>query len=150
MRAEQGSSRALQRLLDGGSELQALLRARKQGNPEARKIMADVVLHLGVAIAHVAATYDPSLVVLQGEIFPPLLEEMEEVARKAVPWLPRLAISQLGEDAALEGAIVAARAQAYEQIAKALGGEAVPHPRRVDWWDSERDELSHSGSAAGP
>jgi len=114
---------------DGNGELAALFRAGKQGHAAARKIVSDIVLNFGVAIAHIAITYDPSLIVLQGEIFPPLLEDIERVARRAVPWLPRLTVSDLGKDAALRGAIVAARAQAHEEIARALN-EGVPHPRK--------------------
>jgi len=113
--------------LDG--DLATLLRGWQDGPAAVRKLATDLVLELGVAIAHVAATYDPSLIVLQGEIFPPLVEDIERVARRAVPWLPRLAASKLGKDAALRGAIVAARAQAHEEIAKALN-EGVTHPRR--------------------
>jgi glucokinase len=119
----------LPRFLDGDGELAALFQGFKHGHAAARKIVTELVLHLGVAIAHVAATYDPSLVVLQGEIFPPLLEDIEQVVTRAVPWLPRLAVSKLGKDAALRGAIVAARAQAHEEIAKALD-EGATHPRR--------------------
>jgi glucokinase len=107
-------------LVDGDGELATLFGDWKQGHVVARNIVNELVLHLGVAIAHVAATYDPSLIVLQGEIFPPLLDEIEPVVRRTVPWLPRLALSNLGKDAALRGAIVAARAQAQEEIAKAL------------------------------
>jgi glucokinase len=110
-------------------ELAALLRAWEHGEAGAGKIVDELVLHLGVAIAHVAATYDPSLIVLQGEIFPPLMEDIEQVVRRAVPWLPRLAASKLGKDAALQGAIVAARAQAHEDIAQALS-EGATYARR--------------------
>jgi glucokinase len=122
MRRAQASHKTMHRFLDGGGELSPLFRAWKQGNAAARQIVSELVLQLGVAIAHVAITYDPSLIVLQGEIFPPLLEEIEPVVRRAVPWLPRLAVSNLGKDAALRGAVVAARAQAHEEIAKAMSG----------------------------
>ncbi len=125
---------------DGDGALAALFRARKHGHAAARVIATDLVLHLGVAIAHVAATYDPSLIVLQGKIFPPLLEEIEQVVRRAVPWLPQLAVSKLGKDAALRGAIVAARAQAHEEIAKALN-EGATHPRREVGSEPGFDEL---------
>jgi predicted NBD/HSP70 family sugar kinase len=149
VRAASRSGEKVAKLLDGGGELQGLFQARKQGNPTARKIVTDLVLHLGIAIAHIAATYDPSLVVLQGEIFPPLLEEIEQVARRAVPWLPRVAVSELGQDAALRGAIVAARTQAHEQIAKALSEGATQHLGREEWLGLGRDELVHSDPAVG-
>jgi glucokinase len=133
--------------LNGDGDLAALFRAGKHGPTATRKIATDLVLHLGVAIAHVAATYDPSLIVLQGEIFPPLLEGIQQVARRAVPWLPRLAASKLGKDAALQGAIVAARSLAHEEIAKALN-EAVTHPKREVSSESGLDALIRLPPAA--
>ena len=141
--------KTLPRFLDGDGELAALFQGFKHGHAAARKIVTELVLHLGVAIAHVAATYDPSLVVLQGEIFPPLLEDIEQVVTRAVPWLPRLAVSKLGRDAALRGAIVAARAQAHEEIAKALD-EGATHPRREVGAKSALDELIRSEPAVRP
>jgi predicted NBD/HSP70 family sugar kinase len=114
-----------QRSSNGSGELSALFQAWKQGHARSRQIVDELVLQLGLAIAHVAATYDPSLIVLQGDIFPPLLEEIEPVVKRAVPWLPRLALSSLGKDAALRGAVVAARAQAHQEIARAMSEGAL-------------------------
>jgi glucokinase len=149
MQRVQAFRKMLPRFPDGGCELAALFRAWEHGQAAARKIVTELVLHLGVAIAHVAATYDPSLVVLQGEIFPPLMEDIEQVVRRAVPWLPPLVASKLGKDAALQGAIVAARAQAHQEIAQALN-EAAPHPRREAGSESGLDELIRSEPAARP
>lgn len=148
MQQTQALRKLLPELLDGDGELAALFRAWKQGHAAARKMVNELVLHLGVSIAHVAATYDPSLIVLQGEIFPPLFEDFEQVVRRAVPWLPRLAVSNLGKDAALRGAIVVARAQAHEEIAKALD-EGAARLRREVGWESGLDHLIRSESAAG-
>jgi glucokinase len=149
MQRVQAFRKTLPRFLDGDGELAALFQGFKHGHAAARKIVTELVLHLGVAIAHVAATYDPSLIVLQGEIFPPLLEDIEQVVTRAVPWLPRLAVSKLGKDAALRGAIVAARAQAHEEIAKALD-EGATHPRREVGAKSALDELIRSEPAVRP
>ena len=130
LREMQAFRGALPRFLDGGSEVSALFRARQHGFVPAQKVASGLAVQLGVAISHVAATYDPSLIVLQGEIFPPLFEEIAQVVKRAVPWLPRLALSKLGKDAGLRGAIVAARAQAYEEMAKALS-EGAMRPRKA-------------------
>lgn len=134
--------------LDGGGEVASLFRAWKHGHAAARKMVKELVLHLGVSISHVAATYDPSLIVLQGEIFPPLFEEIEQVVRRAVPWLPRLCLSKIGKDAALRGAAVAARAQAREEIAKALN-KGVP-PKREKGSEARLGELVHPELAGPP
>ena len=131
---------------NGGGELSALFRAWKQGHAPSRQIVDELVPQLGVTIAHVAVTYDPSLIVLQGEIFPPLLEEIEPLVKRAVPWLPRLALSSLGKDAALRGAVVAARAQAHEEIAKAMS-EGTMHLRKED--DTSNYQFSRLRVASG-
>jgi glucokinase len=134
MQRVQAFRKTLPKLPNG--ELAALFQAWEHGEAGAGKIVDELILHLGVAIANVAATYDPSLIVLQGEIFPPLMEDIEQVVRRAVPWLPRLAASKLGKDAALQGAIVAARAQAHEDIAQALS-EGATYARRETGSESE-------------
>ena len=149
VRAAQRRDPALNRFQDGGSEIGSLLRAAKEGNAIAREIVADLVLHLGTAIAHIAATYDPSLVVLQGEIFPPLLGELESIAKKAVPWLPRLAVSELGEEAAMRGAIVAARSKAHERIVQQLSEMDAQRQGKRELPGPERGKLFRSNPAAG-
>jgi predicted NBD/HSP70 family sugar kinase len=146
MRRAQTFYELVQGSADGGGELSALLRAWKQGHAPSRQMVDELVLQLGVAIAHVAVTYDPSLIVLQGEIFPPLLEEIEPLVKRAVPWLPRLALSSLGKDAALRGAVVAARAQAHEEIAKAMS-EGALHVRKED--DTSNYQFSRLRVALG-
>jgi len=130
----------MQRSGNGCGELAALFQAWKQGHAPSRQIVDELTLQLGVAIAHVAVTYDPSLIVLQGEIFPAVLEEIEPVVKRAVPWLPRLALSSLGKDAALRGAVVAARAQAHEEIAKAMS-EGTLHSKKEDTSNYQFSEL---------
>ncbi len=147
MRQKASLRNLLRGFMAGEGELAALWTARQQGDPAAQEIVTGLVLNFGVAIANVAITYDPSLIVLQGDIFPPLLEEIEQVARRAVPWLPRLAVSSLGKDAALQGAIVAARTQAHEEIAKALN-EVAPQPRTQMGSQSAFSELARFGPAA--
>jgi hypothetical protein len=52
-------------------------------------------------------------------------------------------MSKLEKDAALRGAIVAARAQAHEEIAKALNA-AVTHPKLEGGAESRFDDLIRS------
>ena len=139
---------ALVELREGGSALPSLYHAAQRGHSQAREVVGKLVLELGIAIANIAATYDPSLIVLQGEIFPLLLQEIEPVARRHVTWLSRLVPSKLGEDAGLRGAIVAARAQSYEAIAKALG-DGTLRPRSATGSESGTEELSRARSAPG-
>ena len=145
----QALHKMLPRFMDGGGELAALFRVWKHGHAAAGKIVTDLVLHLGIAIAHIAATYDPSLIVLQGEIFPPLLEDIEQVVRRTLPWQPRRAVSRLGKDAALRGAIVAARALAHEEIARALNEGATQSRSKADSESGLDDRMSYPLGARG-
>ena len=93
-----------------------LTAARSAHGPE-RKIFDRVVLHLGVAIANMIITHDPSLVVLQGSLLAALEEELRAIVTQVVPWETRIEISAISEEAVLLGTIVAARKQAYQRIA---------------------------------
>lgn len=85
-----------------------------------------VVLHLAVAIANMICAYDPSIVVLQGEMLAAVAEQLRSLVRRAVPWEVRLEVSQISGDAVLLGTLAAARGLAYEGIARQFdGGRAV-------------------------
>jgi hypothetical protein len=89
-----------------------------------------VTLHLGVAIANLIVAYDPSLVVLQGVLFGALEEELRAIIKQVIPWETRIEISEIGDEAVLLGAIVAARKQAYDRIARLFdtGARAAAEP----------------------
>jgi predicted NBD/HSP70 family sugar kinase len=93
-----------------------LTAARSANGPE-RKIFDRVALHLGVAIANMIITHDPSLVVLQGSLLAALEKELRAIVTQVVPWETRIEISAISEEAVLLGTIVAARKQAYQRIA---------------------------------
>jgi glucokinase len=97
--------------------LDALVRG---GNRKAQALSEDIVLHLGCAVANVAAMYDPEAVILLGEAFPPLLDRIVEIARKLVPWPVDVRLSVLGDEAPMRGALAAGLAHAYGQIAHTL------------------------------
>jgi glucokinase-like ROK family protein len=82
--------------------------AARRGQPWATSIIAETVDYFAVAIANLAASFDPELIVLGGSISPfgdlligPILERL----KGALPTLPRLEISQLGLRAGVMGAI---------------------------------------------
>ncbi len=102
----------------------AVVESAARGNRTARQIIDNITLHLGLGIGSLICAYDPALVVLQGELFRPLFEDIRRVAARVVPWEAALALSQISDEAVLLGAIVAAQAHAYEQIALTLNIEA--------------------------
>jgi predicted NBD/HSP70 family sugar kinase len=107
----------------GADRVAERLRSGNHGGRTAKRVRAQMVHHLGCAIANIAAAYDPEVVILLGDTFPPLLEEVRDVARKLVPWPVEIRMSTLGEDAALRGALAAGMTRAFEQIAASLQSE---------------------------
>lgn len=104
--------------------------ARRGGRAAAaEQVTGDVALHLGSAIANIASVYDPEAIILLGEPFAAVLEEIRRVTRELVPWPVEVRLSELGEDAALHGALAAGINSAYGQIAHTLqtvtAGQAV-------------------------
>lgn len=80
------------------------------GNTAARSVVDHVASRLGTAIATVCAILDPALIVLGGGIgaSPLLLRTVRGSAAALVPITARIETSQLGERAALQGAIAVA------------------------------------------
>ena len=95
--------------------------ARRGGRVAAeQQVGRDVALHMGSAIANIASVYDPQAVILLGEPFLPVLDEIRRIVQRSVPWPVEIRLSQLGEDAALHGALAAGLTHAYDQIAHSL------------------------------
>jgi predicted NBD/HSP70 family sugar kinase len=95
------------------------------GNAAARSVVDYVASRLGTAIATVCAILDPELVVLGGGIGanPALLRPVRGSAAALVPITARIETSQLGDRAALQGAIAVALHAARASL---LSGGAPP------------------------
>jgi glucokinase len=113
----------LHALLQRKRELPALLDSAKLVSPETKSILEDVTLHLGVALANLVAAYDPSLLVLRGEMFRLVFDDVRELLRTTIPWFSRVVLSSLGEDSVLLGTTMAARRCAHDRIANMLMGD---------------------------
>jgi predicted NBD/HSP70 family sugar kinase len=93
----------------------------RAGNIASLEVVEHVASRIGAAIATVCAVIDPELVVLGGGIGsnPLLLSSVRGAAASLVPITARIETSQLGERAALQGAIAvalrAARAALFSQ-----------------------------------
>jgi len=82
--------------------------AARQGQPWAMSIIAETVDYFAIAVANLAVSFDPQLIVLGGSISPfadllvePILRRLEGT----IPALPRLVVSKLGLRAGVMGAI---------------------------------------------
>lgn len=90
--------------------------AARDGDPLARRAMAELATWLGEGLALVADIYDPEIVVIAGgvsESAPLFLDEAREHYRKSITGagyrpLARIRTAQLGDDAALVGAALLA------------------------------------------
>lgn len=89
-----------------------------------QQVTAEVALHLGSAIANIAAVYDPDAVILLGEAFLPVVDQIRRISAQIVPWPVDVRVSQLGEDAGLKGALAAGLEYAYQEITHGLHIEA--------------------------
>jgi predicted NBD/HSP70 family sugar kinase len=105
--------------ISAGSALEFLL-AAKHATGESRRLYDRVVLHLGIAVANLVCAYDPAVVVLQGELLAAIVDDLRMVVNSAVPWQTSVTVSEISGDAVLLGAVAAARAQAYERIARLI------------------------------
>lgn len=100
-----------------GSALEFLRDARQRSNGQ-KRLYQEIVMHLGIAVANLACSYDPSLVVLQGELFSAIADEVRATVGRTIPWGTEIAVSEIAEEAVLLGTVVSARAHAYERIAR--------------------------------
>jgi predicted NBD/HSP70 family sugar kinase len=85
--------------------------AARRGNAAANRVVAAEAAMLGLAIATVTPVLDPELVILGGGIGRNgdlLVEPIERELRQLLPFRPRVAVSALGEDAVLRGAVATA------------------------------------------
>jgi len=93
--------------------------AARRGHAVALRVVEAEAARLALAIATVTPVLDPELVILGGGIGRNgdlLLEPIERELRQLVPFRPKVAVSALGEDAVLRGAITTALEVARERV----------------------------------
>jgi predicted NBD/HSP70 family sugar kinase len=96
------------------------------GDVDARAVVEDAVLALGDLVVDVAALLDPEVIVLGGGVVrgqPALRDRLAERLVEALPFPPRLVVSELGEDAVARGAASLALTLAQRRLS---GGSAEP------------------------
>jgi predicted NBD/HSP70 family sugar kinase len=93
--------------------------AARRGHVVAARVVQEEAERLALAIATVAPVLDPELVILGGGIGRNgdlLLEPIERELRQLLPFRPRVAVSALGEDAVLRGAVATALDVARDRV----------------------------------
>ena len=86
----------------------AVFAAAERGDAAAAAIVAELTARLARGVANVATVVDPELIVLGGGIAnagAALLDPVERAVRAAVPFPPRIVLSELGDDGAALGAV---------------------------------------------
>jgi predicted NBD/HSP70 family sugar kinase len=100
------------------SAKQVFAQARK-GDPGAGRVVEDEARRLALGLAVVMAVVDLELIILGGGVggnADLLLAPIERELRALSPARPRLAVSALGEDAVLQGAVATALAVAQNRL----------------------------------
>lgn len=96
-----------------------VFQAAREGDALAKEIVAETVDYLAQAVANVACTLNPEMVILGGGLTRSddlLLEPIENHVRRVVPFPPKIVLTQLGDDAVLYGAIAIAIRATREDI----------------------------------
>ncbi len=112
------ASASLAELIGAQDLPQALREAVRMEDPAAGELLDNLARHLGAATVHVAAAFDPELIVLQGELFDLVSDRIRQIVERAISWPVRIESSTLGDDAVLKGAIGVARTAANELLAR--------------------------------
>ena len=93
--------------------------AARRGHAVAKQVVETEAARLALAIATVTPVLDPELVILGGGIGRNgdlLLEPIERELRQLLPFRPKVAVSALGDDAVLRGAVATALEVARERV----------------------------------
>jgi predicted NBD/HSP70 family sugar kinase len=118
--AAAGIVREARRLgMRGPVSAESVFSAARRGQRTARRVVDTEAARLALAIASIAPLLDPELVILGGGVGRNgdlLLEPIELELRQLLPFKPRIAVSALGDDAVLEGAIATALEAARERL----------------------------------
>ena len=96
-----------------------IFQAARDGDALAQKVVTETVDYLAQAVANVACTLNPEMIILGGALTRSgdlLLEPIKERVRRVVPFGPKIVLTQLGDDAVLQGAIALAIRATQEDI----------------------------------
>jgi glucokinase len=93
---------------DRKAAMRLIFDAARDGDAEASRVVRELAVYLGTAVANIVSVLDPALIVFGGGLShagPLLLDPVGDVVASIVPNVPVLKISALGDDAQLMGAV---------------------------------------------
>jgi predicted NBD/HSP70 family sugar kinase len=118
--AAAGLVSAARRLGLRASTAQAVFDLARAGDARALHVAREQAAHLALGVVAVSAVVDPGLVVVSGGLgigaADVLLPLLDDAVRRLGPLRPTLVVSELGDHAVLDGAVVAALESAREQV----------------------------------
>lgn len=85
-----------------------VIEAALDGRPHSKALVDDVLRTLAQAVIAIAAVIDPEIVVIDGSVgraLAPFLDEVTLLVARHIPTPPRLAVSELGPNSTVRGAI---------------------------------------------
>ena len=85
-------------------------------DPAAAAVIDDLKSNLSLAITNIAAIVDPELIILTGDLFGLVINQIRATTERVIPWPTRIETSALGHESVLLGAIGAARDLAHELL----------------------------------
>lgn len=121
---------------DHEAEMRVVIDMARRGDAEAKAVLDELAIYLGTAITNIVALLDPALIVFGGGLSHAgdlLVEPVRKVVSNAVPNVPDLQISALGDDAQVMGSVYSAMEVADARLAEIVGqpGVVAEHARRV-------------------
>ncbi len=117
-----GADDAASVLRDSALGLEAVFDAAGSGDPIGRRVVQEVLDHVGMALVALAAVVDPALIILDGPVgrlLEPHLDVLAGFLRARHPLAPRLVVSRLRGNSTLIGAVAAALQLARQRTAPA-------------------------------
>ena len=105
---------------DGAIEV---FRAARSGDAEAARVVKEVAVYLGTAVANVVSVLDPELVVFGGGIAhagDQLFDPLREVVSRIVPNTPEIRLTAVGDDAQVFGSVYSALQLADARLFESL------------------------------
>ncbi len=98
------------------------------GDPESVRVLEQLAIYLGTAVANITTVLDPALVVFGGGLShagPLLIEPVRRVVARIVPNVPAIKTSALGDEAQLMGALYSAGELAEARLFEIAGRQRV-------------------------
>lgn len=125
VRAAASRSSCLRNLARQMPEICALFTAASKGDGAAQTIASELSGLAAIPVINQAIAYDPDIVLLSGNLFRYVMDDIRECVARAVPWSSNIQSAHFGEEGVEAGAVDMALVAAYEQMSRRLSADAL-------------------------